>query len=383
MQRLTLTSNRLFALAIALTACVTAVAAPYVPPAGETWASKPPTELGLRNECVQGAIAFAKANEANWLTDVRAQIEKDTAHEPYPEVLGPTTARGAQNGMIVRRGYIAAEWGDTRKVDMTFSVAKSYLATLAGLAIDRGLIKDVHEAVAISVRDGGFASERNAKVTWHMLLNQTSEWEGTLWDKPDSADRRRGHTRTLQAPGEFWEYNDVRVNRLALSLLQVFRKPLPEVLREAVMTPIGASDTWQWHGYFNSYIELDGRRVQSVSGGSHWGGGLWASTRDHARFGLLFARNGDWNGKQVISRDWIEAMRKPTALAPYYGYLWWLPHSSSPVFRTGKPSSFFALGSGGNMIWVDPQYDLVVVTRWLEPSKLNEFVQRVSGCIEE
>ena len=88
----------------------------------------------------------------------------------------------------------------------------------------------------------------------------------------------------------------MRVNRLALSLLRVWNNPLPVVLKEEIMDPIGASDTWVWHGYRNSYVQLNGRAVQSVSGGSHWGGGLWASTRDHARFGYLFLRNGNWNG---------------------------------------------------------------------------------------
>jgi CubicO group peptidase (beta-lactamase class C family) len=116
----------------------------------------------------------------------------------------------------------------------------------------------------------------------YMLLNQTSEWEGVMWGKPDVADRRRGYNRSLEEPGTFWEYNDVRVNRLALSLLRVWNKPLPQVLKEEIMDPIGASDTWVWHGYRNSYVQLHGRAVQSVSGGSHWGGGLWASTRDRA-----------------------------------------------------------------------------------------------------
>src|SRR5690606_34217452 len=122
-----------------------------------------------------------------------------------------------------------------------------------------------------------------------------------LWGKPDVADRRRGADRELQAPGTFWEYNDVRVDRAALSLLRVWRRPLPEVFKEEVMDPIGASSTWEWHGYHNSYLMVDGRRVQSVSGGGHWGGGVWISTLDHARFGYLHLRRGEWNGQQILS----------------------------------------------------------------------------------
>lgn len=103
-----------------------------------------------------------------------------------------------------------AEWGETDSVDMTFSVAKSYLSTVAGLAFDRGLIASVSDPVGKYVRDGGYESPHHAPITWHQTLNQTSGWEGVLWDKPDRADRRAGYDRELQAPGTFWEYNDGR-----------------------------------------------------------------------------------------------------------------------------------------------------------------------------
>jgi CubicO group peptidase (beta-lactamase class C family) len=356
-------------------------ARPYFPPPGDAWAAHPPQALGIDPDKLADAVKFAQANEVGWPADVRAQIEKDTAQEPYPEIVGPVKPRGGQNGVILRHGLIVAEWGDTKRVDMTFSVAKSYLSTVAGLAVDDGLIPDLNGRVGAAVADGGFDSPHNAPITWHMLLNQTSEWEGVLWDKPDIADRRRGYFRTLQAPGTFWEYNDVRVNRLALSLLRIWQRPLPEVLKARVMDPIGASDSWAWHGYFNSYVDLNGQRVQSVSGGSHWGGGLWASTRDHARFGYLMLRKGEWAGRRILSAGWIERATAPTDIAPYYGYLWWLASPASPVFKDAPPHSFFALGSGGNMIYVDPDRDLVAVTRWLDIPKLNEFVRRLAQAV--
>jgi CubicO group peptidase (beta-lactamase class C family) len=283
--------------------------------------------------------------------------------------------------MIVRHGYIVTEWGDVNRVDMSFSLAKSYLSTLAGLAIDRGMIKGVKDPVWKYVQDGGFDSPRNTKITWHMLLNQTSEWEGVMWGKPDVADRRRGYKRSLEEPGTFWEYNDVRINRLALSLLRVWNKPLPQVLKEEIMDPIGASDTWVWHGYRNSYVQLHGRAVQSVSGGSHWGGGLWASTRDHARFGYLYLRKGKWRGHRVISERWVQMAITPTDVAPHYGYLFWL-NTARQIVPGAPESSFFALGSGGNLIWMDPDHDLVVVTRWLDFAVLDRFAKLVQASIK-
>ena len=147
----------------------------------------------------------------------------------------------------------------------------------------------------------------------------TSEWTGELWGKPDQVDHNRdltmrpsdnetkGTARRLEKPGSHWEYNDVRVNRLALALLRAAKRPLPELLKERIMGPIGASQTWEWHGYKNSWIELNGKQVQSVSGGSHWGGGLFISSLDQARVGLLMLNHGWWNGKQLLSEYYINA----------------------------------------------------------------------------
>jgi CubicO group peptidase (beta-lactamase class C family) len=353
----------------------------YYPPRGE-WAVRRAADLGMDSAKLAAAVAFHLASESNYLRDLGEQVRRNTAREPYPDILGPTKERTGANGVILRRGYIVAEWGDTRQVDMTFSVSKSYLATTAGLAFDRGLIPNLHAPVAGLVDDGGFEGPHNSLITWHMLLNQTSEWQGTLWDKPDVADRRRGYDRKLNAPGTFWEYNDVRVNRTALALLQVWKRPLPQALKELVMDPIGASETWEWHGYRNSVIEIGGRRMASVSGGGHWGGGVWASTRDHARFGLLHLRRGRWLGRQLVSERWVDLATTPTDIRPVYGYMWWL-NTDRAQYASAPASSFFALGAGGNVIWIDPEHDLVAVIRWTDTSKIDGFMKLVVESIRD
>ncbi len=205
---------------------------------------------------------------------------------------------------------------------MTFSVTKSYLSTVAALAEREGLLPDLDRRVGLDVAGDLFDSPQNRDITWRHLLQQTTEWEGTLFGKPDTADRRRGIDRTLQRPGMFWEYNDVRVNLLALSLLHLWKKPLPRILKEEIMDPIGASDSWSWNGYDTSFVDLEGRRVQSVSGGGHWGGGLFISTRDHERFGYLFLRNGRWKGRQILLDDWVARATTPVAIQPNYGFMW-------------------------------------------------------------
>ncbi len=351
----------------------------YFPAKGD-WQRRSPAEVGLDSAAIGAAVNFARSADIGWPTDLVEQIKKNTAKEPFPAIVGPVKDRAQTNGVIIKNGYLVAEWGNTGQVDMTFSVAKSYLATVAGLAFDRGLIPDLDAPEGQLIRDGGFDSPHNAKITWHMHLNQTSEWEGTLWDKPDVADRRLGYDRTLTEPGTTWEYNDVRVNRLALSLLRLFRKPLPDVFKQAFADPIGMSDSWRWHGYFNAYAEIEGRRMPSVSGGGHWGGGFWATTLDHARFGLLMARRGNWAGNQLLSERWIGQALTPTPLRPVYGYMWWL-NTGRLQFPGASASSFFALGAGGNVIWIDPDQDLVVVVRWFDNARTNEFMRLVSASL--
>jgi CubicO group peptidase (beta-lactamase class C family) len=361
----------------------------YFPGKGDLWEKRTPEELGMDSDLLQEAVDFALANEWQGPKVLKKAIVQSFSTEPYGSITGPTKPRGGPAGIVIKNGYIVAEWGDTQRVDMTFSVTKSYLSTMAGLALDQGLIHDVHDPVKNYVQDGKFDSEHNAKITWHHLLQQTSDWSGILWDKPDWADRpprdanwEAIRNRELKEPGTSYKYNDVRVNLLAYSLLQIWRRPLPVLLREKIMDPIDASPTWRWHGYENSWIELDGLRMQSVSGGGHWGGGMFINTRDHARFGLLFLRNGKWNGKQLISEKWIDMLRIPGSANPFYGYMWWLNTDKRPI-PSAPESVYYALGFGGNCITVDDEHDLVVVVRWAGSTQtLNGIMMRIMASLK-
>ena len=203
--------------------------------------------------------------------------------------------------MILKNGYVIAKWGDVKRVDMTFSVTKSFLSTMAGLAWDQGLISATQDKAGDYIWDGTFDGEHNSKITWEHLLQQNSAWSGELWGGKDWADRppREGDIddwkfEKPKEPGTFMEYNDVRVNVLAYALTHVWRKPLPQVLKENIMDAIGASTTWRWHGYDHAWTEIDGINMKSVTGGGHSGGGLFLNTKDMARFGLLFLNNGKW-----------------------------------------------------------------------------------------
>lgn len=360
----------------------------YYPERNADWKMKSANEVGIDATLLKKAVAFAEANEYSGSRDLRIAILKGFASEPYHKILGNTKKRGGPAGMILKNGYVIAQWGDVKRVDMTFSVTKSYLSTVAGVAYDQGLIKSVSDKVEDYVWDRTFEGAHNSKIEWRHLLTQSSDWYGQLWGGYDWADRppREGGVddwkfRKLFEPGTKYEYNDVRVNLLAYSLLQVWRKPLPVILKATIMDPIGASSSWRWYGYDNSFTLVDGLNMQSVSGGGHSGGGVFINTEDHARFGLLFLSEGKWDGKQLISKEWIEMATESSPAYKDYGFMWWLNKTNTRMSNLSN-NAFYAAGFGGNYIMIEPDHDLVIVTRWLEPSKANEFVKLVKEALK-
>jgi CubicO group peptidase (beta-lactamase class C family) len=351
----------------------------YFPPAG-AWAKKAPAEIGLDPAKLQEAVAFAQSRESNRAMDFSDQ------ERIFGSLLGSVpTIRARTNGVVIYKGYTVAEFGDTTWTDPTYSVAKSMLSTVAAIAMREGKITDLDEPVGKLVKDGGYDSPRNALVTWKMHLQQETEWQGNMWGKQDDFVGREAFgegerkPRELQRPGSYYQYNDVRINRLALSLLRVFKKPVPEVFRDEVMNVIGASNTWRWIPYHNSYAMVDGQRMASVSGGTRWGGGVWINSWDMARFGYLWLRGGRWGDRQVLPAAYVKAAVAPSAHGPDYGYLWWL--NTNQKNYPGLPANVFgARGAGSNTITVSPDHDLVVVWRWHAGNEA-EFVRRVIAAI--
>jgi CubicO group peptidase (beta-lactamase class C family) len=363
------------------------------PPPGD-WPEIAPRAAGFDPDLLAEAVAYAETAETPWPISLEGGLSSDPrTREPPPwnEVLGPTRPRGRPNGLVVRGGRVVARWGDTRRVDMTFSVAKSYLALLAGVAMTRGLIRDLDDPARAYALDDGFESPQNRDITWRHLLQQTSEWEGTLFDKPDLVDRnrevgvdadnsRKGTHRDLGPPGSHWEYNDVRVNRLSLSLLQAFRQPLPEVLAESIMEPIGASDTWEWLPYRNAWVTVEGRSMPSVPGGAHWGGGIFIHSEDHARVAQLVLARGTWQDRALIADHWFERLAEPCPLKPDYGLLWWL-NTGGQHYPSAPSDSLFAIGAGQHLLWIAPGLDLVVVARWIEDAKVDGLLGRIVAAL--
>ena len=376
----------------------------YFPGSDSDWKKRTPEEAGFDSGRLREAITYCVSQEIANPRSMEQSHYQSFGREPFGQGIGPFKDRGDVTGVILHKGYIIAEWGEPFRVDMTHSVTKSFLSTVIGLAVDKGLIRNVNDTVwkyvppilsyqANPSADKGshfgkpyfitpFETSHNKKITWDHLLRQVSDWEGTLWGKPDWADRPSPNpsewlTRPRNSPGSVYEYNDVRVNALALAGLSVWRRPLPQVLKEYIMDPIQASNTWRWYGYENSFVVIDGQIMQSVSGGGHWGGGMVISARDMARFGYLTLQRGKWKGQQLLSEAWVSQALTPTPAEPTYGYMNWMLNTNKKLLPSAPASAFYHSGNGTNMVYVDRENELVVVARWIKREALDEFVGKV------
>jgi Beta-lactamase len=366
------------------------------------WLHKAPDEVGLDPARLKAAVDFAIMNETKSpLSMEQSHYQTFGIREPLSDPIGPMKSQGEPTGIIIKNGFIIAKWGEPLRPDMSHSFTKSILSAVIGVAFDKGLIKNIDEPVAgaiapiqvyhpipISAADkfgteqlmNIFDTPHNKTITWNHLLRQVSDWEGTLWGKPEWADRPSDKpsewlTRPRNKPGTVYEYNDVRVNVLSLAALNIWRRPLPEVLKENIMDAISASSTWRWHGYDNSWIVLDGKIMQSVSGGGHFGGGMIISGYDMARFGYLTLRDGRWKDKQLLSAQWIAWSRTPTPAQIGYGFMNWFLNTDKKYLPSAPASAIAHIGNGTNMVYVDKENDLVTVVRWIDNGVLDGFVK--------
>ncbi|HET9066571.1 MAG TPA: serine hydrolase [Gemmatimonadales bacterium] len=361
----------------------------YFPPRG-AWLHQSAAALRVDQARLDSAVAFAIRNESRAPRD-QAESQRGSfgAREPHAEIIGPMQDRGDPAGLVIYRGGVIAEWGPVDRVDMTHSVTKTFLSSVLGVAVRDGRIRDVRDTVRGYMPHGVtlFESDHNRTITWDDLLRQTSDWQGSLWGKPDWADRpvgarERWEQRTLYTPGTHFTYNDVRVNVLALAALQVLREPLPMVLRREIMDPIGASSTWRWEGYDNSWIELDGLRMQSVTGGGHWGGGMFINAWDMARLGYLYLNNGRWGTRQLIPVSWVRLARTPGPDNTGYGYMNWFLNPDQKLLPSAPASAVVFLGNGTNAVYVDQLHDLVIVVRWISGNRaLDGVIGRVLSAL--
>jgi len=103
--------------------------------------------------------------------------------------------------------------------------------------------------------------------------------------------------------------------------------------------------------------------------------------QDKVFFGFEM-EGGAWQGRQMLPRGWTDELVKPCPVAPFYGLMWWL-NTNKRQFAAASEKSYFALGWGSHIVWIDPDNDLVVVLRWIDRKQAPGFVERLLGALKK
>jgi CubicO group peptidase (beta-lactamase class C family) len=257
--------------------------------------------------------------------------------------------------MVVHRGAVVAEWGDTAKRTELASVRKSLLSALIGIAVAERKISLDSTLAQLGIDDNAPSlSDAEKQATVRMLLEARSGvYHAALYETPAMAKQRPA--RGSHEPGTFWYYNNWDFNALGTIYEQATGTGIYDALDRLIAKPIGMQDYRPEDGvYFPGAASI------------HRAYPLRMSARDLARFGLLYLNKGAWAGKQIVPADWVRESTRPYSEQPSsglgYGYLWWTaPPTPGPGWI--PEGTFIAWGAGGQHAFVIPAYDLVVVNR--------------------
>jgi CubicO group peptidase (beta-lactamase class C family) len=240
------------------------------------------------------------------------------------------------------------------------SVSKSVASLAAGIAIDRGLIASIDEPILNffpELSDMRSPERDRFKLVHALTMSMGQKWvEATPQTGDDDNDEARMNRSSdscryvlglpvTAPPGQEFFYNTGALALVSAIMRKATGRPLDEFARDVLFEPLGIT-TVEWK-----------RR----KGDTDAGGGLRLRSRDMAKVGQLVLDGGRWNGRQIVSKAWIDASMTPrfeASSAYFYGYLWWLGrslHSGREVHWAG------ALGRGGQSIRIVPELDLVVV----------------------
>jgi CubicO group peptidase (beta-lactamase class C family) len=276
----------------------------------------------------------------------------------FDEFLGETDTLAflvAHEDRLVYERYFHSSDRQTRQT--SFSVAKSFLSTLVGIAVDERLIDSVEDPVTDYLSELADRDPRFEQITLRDLLTMSSGiryWETDLpWPWTDDTATYYGtdlrevalnRTRIEHPPGQQWHYNNYHPLLLGLVLERATGMSVSDYMASRLWRPLGAENDATWN--------LDSER----SGFEKLESGLNATAVDYARFGQLLLHRGEWNGRRIVSKDWVGAATAAdttTDPADFYQYFWWID--------TERPGRFYALGNYGQYIYVAPDADAVIV----------------------
>ncbi len=283
---------------------------------------------------------------------------------------------GGGSGCIIRRGYLVKEWGDPKKLaDIKSATKGSVGTTVLGLAVDAGLVALDDLAVkhypTIGARGADNPREWLDEITIRHLATMTAGFDD---GRPP---------KLVYRPGTDGFYSNDGSNMLAELLTLRFGEDLAAVLKRNVMDPIGVpASEWKWRE--------NGYRAKTINGlkSREFASGITITHRALARIGYLYLREGDWNGRRILSREFIRTATRPTDLpsfVPFYAFFW--GSNGRGTFREMPGDAYWALGLGDSFVVVCPSLDVVAVRLGLgslksqlpRGDKPEEWGKRVEG----
>ena len=258
--------------------------------------------------------------------------------------------------MIVAGGQVVDEWGETTKRFNIHSIRKSFLSALYGIHVREGQIQLSKTLADLGIDDRSpLTPLEKSAIVGDLLKARSGVYHPALYETPGMAAARPA--RGSYPPGVFWYYNNWDFNALGTIFEQATKTSIYQDFKTRIAEPLGMEDFRLEDGaYF--------RGPESV----HAAYPFRMTARDMARFGLLYLYGGQWRGRSIVPREWVEESTRSYSdigQAGGYGYLWWVapnggPHFTSAYFKGGV---FSARGAGGHFIVVVPYLDLVVVHR--------------------
>jgi len=281
-----------------------------------------------------------------------------------------------KSGKVEHESYYYGANKDSKLI--AFSTTKSIVSLLVGIAVDEGLIKSENELITDYLPELKGSGYQGATIKHILQMTTALAFPGE--DKGASGQGRdiRGATVKSLAygsgglrrqpqnakvkegveHGEAWEYLNTNTQTLAVLVERVSGQTVSDYLEEKLWKKIGAANSAHW--LVDRYDEKDAME--------HGWMGINATVRDYARIGLLMLNQGQARGEQVVSRQWLKASTTPDSAAVRslsghtsmgYGYQWWLPH--------GDSGDYLSVGHAGQMIYVNPERDLVIVQTAASP----------------
>lgn len=269
--------------------------------------------------------------------------------------------------MVVHKGVLVYDWGATDEKYITQSMRKGLLNSLYGVYWDRGIINLDATLKDLGIDDEPPLTEMEKSATIEHLLQSTSGiYHSAIYELGEW--KREKPERGTHSPGETWYYNNWGFNALGTIFEQRTGASIGDAFYEEIATPLQMQD---FTPSDVSYISQNDWSEWFYGNESEHDAYMFStSTRDMARYGLLYLNNGQWNNQRILSEEWIEKSWEPVNIDMYYtlkfSYMWWLFEEGGIYVNENygyEGDIYFTSGNRGHFVFVIPYLDLVVVHR--------------------